>query len=239
MRFIVWVSQTRSSHMIPEPFFRNRGHAGAWLAEHLRRFRGPETVVLGIPRGGVVVAAEVAHSLGAKLDIAVARKLPAPGQPELAIGAVTPTGGLFLDAELIRWLGVVYPYLLGVIEKERIEGERRERVFRDDAPPHSISGKVAIVVDERGETGAMTRAELTAAGLALALYAGAVRYTVVAAVQRTLAALHQDGSSLGYRDAMATFQEWNHVVGFDDYVELERRFVRPDRPLADSEDEPA
>jgi 2-methylisocitrate lyase-like PEP mutase family enzyme len=89
-----------------------------------------------------------------------------------------------------------------------------------------VQGPVAIVVDERGATGALSRKELSHIGVKLALYAGAVRYTVVEAVQRTLAALHRDGSSLGYRDAMATFQEWNRVVGFADYVELERRFVR-------------
>jgi predicted phosphoribosyltransferase len=144
--------------MIPEPIFRNRGHAGTWLAEHLRRFRGPETVVLGIPRGGILVAAEVARSLGAKLDIAVARKLPAPGQPELAIGAVTHTGGLFLDAELIHWLGVGDPYLRGVIEQGRVEAERRERAFRGGEPAQPIAGKVVIVVDDGLATGATMRA---------------------------------------------------------------------------------
>lgn len=152
--------------MIPEPIFRNRTHAGWWLAQHLRRFRGPETVVLGIPRGGVIVAAEVARSLGAKLDVAIARKLPAPGQPELAIGAVTPTGGLFLDAETIRWLGVGDPYLRGVIEKERQEAARREQAFRAGAPAQSITGKVAIVVDDGLATGATMRAAVRALKLA-------------------------------------------------------------------------
>jgi predicted phosphoribosyltransferase len=123
-------------------------------------------VVLGIPRGGVVVAAEVARSLGARLDVAVARKLPAPGQPELAIGAVTPSGGLFLDAEMIRWLGVGDPYLRGVIEKERVEAERRERAFRGSEPAQPIAGKVAIVVDDGLATGATMRAALRALRLA-------------------------------------------------------------------------
>ena len=144
--------------MIPEPVFRNRSHAGSWLAQHLRRFRGPETVVLGIPRGGVIVAAEIARSLGAKLDVAVARKLPAPGQPEVAIGAVTPAGGLFLDAQAIHWLGVGDPYLRGVIAKERAEAERRERAFRANAPAEPLAGKVAILVDDGLATGATMRA---------------------------------------------------------------------------------
>lgn len=152
---------------MPEPVFRNRAHAGAWLAEHLRRFRGPETVVLGIPRGGLIVASEVAHSLGAKLDVAVARKLPAPGQPEVAIGAVTPTGGLFLDAEVIHWLGVGDPYLRGVIAKEQAEAQRRENLFRAIAPAQPIAGKTVIVVDDGLATGATMRAAVRALRKAL------------------------------------------------------------------------
>lgn len=144
------------------PVFRNRAHAGSWLAQHLRQFSGPETVVLGIPRGGVIVAAEVAHRLGALLDVAVARKLPAPGRPEFAIGAVTPTGGLFLDAAAIQWLGVGDPYLRGVIEKERREAERRERVFRGGEPAAPLTGKTVIVVDDGLATGATMRAALRA-----------------------------------------------------------------------------
>jgi predicted phosphoribosyltransferase len=109
-----------------------------------------------------MVAAEVARSLGAKLDVAVARKLPAPGQPELAIGAVTPSGGLFLDAEAIHWLGVGDAYLRGVIEKERLEAERRERAFRGDEPAAAVAGRVAIVVDDGLATGATMRAALRA-----------------------------------------------------------------------------
>jgi predicted phosphoribosyltransferase len=142
--------------------FRNRSHAGSWLGAHLRRFRGPETVVLGIPRGGVIVAAEVARSLGARLDVAIARKLPAPGHPEVAIGAVTPGGGLFLDAALIRWLGVGDRYLKEVIAQERTEAQRRERVVHGNQPAPSIAGKVAIVVDDGLATGATMRAALRA-----------------------------------------------------------------------------
>lgn len=148
--------------MNPELIFRDRRHAGTWLAQYLRRFRGPDTVVLGIPRGGVIVAAEVARSLGAKLDVAVARKLPAPGHPELAIGAVTPTGGLFLDTAAISYLGVGDPYLRGVVAKEQAEAQRRERAYHQGVAAAPIAGKVAIVVDDGLATGATMRAAVRA-----------------------------------------------------------------------------
>lgn len=148
--------------MIPDSMFRDRRHAGTWLAQYLRRFGGPDTVVLGIPRGGVIVAAEVARSLGAKLDVAVARKLPAPGHPEVAIGAVTPTGGLFLDTAAIRYLGVGDPYLRGVIAKEQAEAQRRERAYHEDTAPAPITGKLTIVVDDGLATGATMRAVVRA-----------------------------------------------------------------------------
>jgi len=148
--------------MQPEPIFRDRAEAGRLLSRHLDRFRGPETVVLGIPRGGVVVAAEVARSLGARLDIAVARKLPAPDHPELAIGAVTAAGGLLLDTEVIRWLGVPETFVRNAIETERAEAARRERAFRGGEAPPPLVDRVVILVDDGLATGATMRAALRA-----------------------------------------------------------------------------
>ncbi|MFN0073011.1 MAG: oxaloacetate decarboxylase [Chloroflexota bacterium] len=88
----------------------------------------------------------------------------------------------------------------------------------------SVNGPLAIVMDERGEGGDLTAEQLTAMGLAIAVYAGVARYTVVKAVQTSLARLRHDGHTRNYRDLMAPFEEWNRVVGFDDYVEIERRF---------------
>ncbi|HLN59833.1 MAG TPA: phosphoribosyltransferase family protein, partial [Thermoanaerobaculia bacterium] len=85
--------------------FRDRIDAGRVLAERLGAYRGKDVLVLGIPRGGVPVAAEVARRLDAELDVLVARKLGAPGQPELAIGAVTANGGDFVDEEMVGYLG--------------------------------------------------------------------------------------------------------------------------------------
>src|SRR5512144_1432942 len=86
--------------------YRDRKEAGRVLADHLKAYEGKNVLVLGIARGGVPVAAEVARSLGAELDVVVARKLGAPGSPELAVGAVTADGGLYLNDEIVRYLGV-------------------------------------------------------------------------------------------------------------------------------------
>lgn len=88
----------------------------------------------------------------------------------------------------------------------------------------SVNGPLAVVIDERGEAGDLTANQLTDLGLAMGLYAGIARYTVVKAVQDAMAQFRVDTSSQSYRQQMATFQEWNRVVGFDDYVEIERRF---------------
>ena len=87
-----------------------------------------------------------------------------------------------------------------------------------------VRGPLAIVIDERGEAGDLTADELTEMGLAMAAYAGVARYTVVKAVQASLAHLRYDGHSRNYRELMAPFEEWNRVVGFDEYVEIERKF---------------
>src|SRR5512144_3133099 len=112
--------------------FRDRIDAGRVLAERLAAYRGKDVLVLGIPRGGVPVAAEVARRLDAELDVLVARKLGAPGQPELAIGAVTANGGEFVDEEMVGYLGVSRAYLQGVRKQQMAEARRREARFRGD-----------------------------------------------------------------------------------------------------------
>ena len=95
----------------PEPLFRDRQDAGRALAARLERYRGWDPLVLGLPRGGVVVAAEVARRLDAELDVVVARKLGAPMSPEVAIGAVTASGERVLNEELIRDLDISETYV--------------------------------------------------------------------------------------------------------------------------------
>jgi predicted phosphoribosyltransferase len=138
--------------------FRDRREAGAVLAEHLIAYRGKGALVLGIPRGGVPVAAEVAGRLGGALDIVVARKLGSPVSEELAVGAVTANGGRFLNEELIRELGVSDAYLEAVTEEQRAEARRREARFRGARPKEPIEGRIAILVDDGLATGATMRA---------------------------------------------------------------------------------
>jgi putative phosphoribosyl transferase len=140
------------------PPFRDRIDAGRALAERLGIFRGRDLLVLGIPRGGVPVAAEVARRLGAELDVLVARKLGAPGQPELAIGAVTANGGEFVDEEMVAYLGVSEANLQRVREEQVIEARRREARFRGDRPAARIRDRIVMLVDDGLATGATMRA---------------------------------------------------------------------------------
>ena len=140
--------------------FRDRIDAGRVLAERLGAYRGKDVLVLGIPRGGVPVAAEVARRLEAELDVLVARKLGAPGQPELAIGAVTANGGEFVDEEMVGYLGVSRAYLQGVRQQQMAEARRREARFRGDRPAERIRDRVVILVDDGLATGATMRASV-------------------------------------------------------------------------------
>lgn len=132
--------------------FEDRIDAGERLAEALKEYAGPDTVVLGIPRGGVIVAEVVARSLGVPLDVVVPRKVGAPGNPELGLGAVAP-GVRVLDPWLIGRLGVTEEYLEREIAAEEAETVRRLRAYRGDRPPLDLSGKTAIVVDDGVATG--------------------------------------------------------------------------------------
>lgn len=144
----------------PSRRFADRIEAGDRLGERLAGEAGPGTLVLGLPRGGVPVAAEVARSLGAELDVLVARKVGAPRQPELALGAVTAGGDLYLDATLIERLRVPRETLDAIIVRERAEAARRETRFRAGRPFPAVAGRTAIVVDDGLATGATMRAAL-------------------------------------------------------------------------------
>jgi len=140
--------------------FRDRAAAGAGLAKRLGSVHGGEALVLGIPRGGVLVAAEVARQLEAELDVAVARKLGAPQQPELGLGAVTADGSVFLNDEIVRETGASRAYLKRAAAEQRAEARVREKRFRDGHPALRVAGRVVIIVDDGVATGATMRAAI-------------------------------------------------------------------------------
>ena len=137
--------------------FENRVEAGQRLAAALDRYRGPDTIVLAVPRGGVVVGCEVAAFLGAPLDVIIPRKIGAPGQPELAIGAIGDDVSV-LDEETIMYLHVSEAYIRDEIERQRHEIERRWHLYREDRPFPDVRGKTVILVDDGVATGHTTMA---------------------------------------------------------------------------------
>ncbi len=143
--------------------FRDRREAGRRLAERLAFLKDEkELVVLGIPRGGVVVAAEVARALGASLDIFIAHKIGAPFNPELAIGALTSTGDVVLDEEMVACLQLTRTDILREVEHQREEIARRLELFRRGCPPLDLRGKVVVIVDDGIATGSTMLASLRA-----------------------------------------------------------------------------
>ena len=131
--------------------FADRRDAGRQLADALHEYRGTDAVVLGIPRGGIVVAAEVASALGLPLAAAVVRKLGAPTHEEYAVGAIAE-GVRLVDADAVRRAQVSSDQLHSVEERERAELARRMRLFA--RTPISVAGRTAIVVDDGVATGA-------------------------------------------------------------------------------------
>lgn len=126
--------------------------------------------MLGLPRGGVPVAAEVARSLGAPLDVILVRKLGVPSQPELGMGAIGEGGTRVLNSEVIRLARISARDLAAVEARERVELERRAARFRGDRPPISLEGRTALIVDDGLATGSTARAACQVARAAGALH---------------------------------------------------------------------
>jgi predicted phosphoribosyltransferase len=135
--------------------------AGRQLAVRLSDLQArSDVVVLALPRGGVPVAFEIASSLGVPLDVFLVRKLGAPMQPELAIGAVAAGGVEVLSPDLIRDLGIPAAVIQQIAVRERMELDRRDQLFRIGRPPLDVSGRIAVLVDDGLATGATMEAAI-------------------------------------------------------------------------------
>jgi predicted phosphoribosyltransferase len=143
--------------------FADRREAGRDLAARLSRYAAVAgTIVLGLPRGGVPVAYEVAAALGAPLDVFVVRKLGVPGHRELAMGAIASGDVIVMNDDVVHGLGIGPAIIDRVVEEERAELARRERVYRGDRPPLEVADRTVIVVDDGIATGSSMLAAVEA-----------------------------------------------------------------------------
>jgi putative phosphoribosyl transferase len=146
-----------------EGAFPNRAEAGRLLATKLSKYSGrDDVIVLGLPRGGVPVAHEVAQSLRVPLDVFIVRKLGVPGFEELAVGAIASGGVRVLNEEVVRALPNANEIIEAVTQRETAEVQRREHEYRDGRPAPEISGRVVILIDDGLATGATMRAAVAA-----------------------------------------------------------------------------
>jgi putative phosphoribosyl transferase len=146
-----------------ERTFPNRTEAGRQLAEKLVKYAGrADVIVLGLPRGGVPVAFEVAQRLGAPLDVFIVRKLGVPGFEELAVGAIASGGVRVLNADVMRAIPNVDDVIASITARETAELERREQHYRDGRPAPDLRDRIVILVDDGLATGATMRAAVKA-----------------------------------------------------------------------------
>ena len=144
-------------------YFKNRADAGRFLAQHLENYKNrPDMLVLGLPRGGVPVAYEVARELNAPLDVFIVRKLGVPGHEELAMGAIATGGVRILHEAVVRELCINEQTIALISKREERELERRERLYRGDRPAPVIEGRTVIIVDDGLATGSSMKAAVQA-----------------------------------------------------------------------------
>jgi putative phosphoribosyl transferase len=200
--------------------FRDRTDGGRQLATRLSHLRGRDVVVLGLPRGGVPVAFEIAESLDAPLDVIVVRKVGTPGQPELAMGAIGEDGVRVVNDEILRHVGATDDDFARVEARERDELQRRARRFRGATPRVDLAGRVAVVVDDGIATGSTARA---ACQVARAHGAERVVLAVPVAAPESVRALAADA------DEVVCVEEprWLRSVGewYDDFTQVDDQTV--------------
>jgi putative phosphoribosyl transferase len=152
--------QVEEHNILP---FRDRAEAGRLLGSALAAYAGRlDVLVLALPRGGIPVACEVAKALAAPLDVFVVRKLGAPGNPELAIGAVAPGGICILQEEIIAGLEISAEIVVGIAAREEQVRRESEELYRRHLPPQNIASATVVLVDDGVATGATMRAAISA-----------------------------------------------------------------------------
>ena len=223
----------------PGLLFSDRRHAGRLLAERLKELDLESPVVVALPRGGVPVGYEVATALDAPLDVGLVRKLGAPGQPELGIGAVGEDGTVVLDEGAVRALGVTRSQFRAVLARERAELDRRRERYRQERPIVDVGGRDVILVDDGIATG------VTVAAAARVLHArGAARVIVAVPVSSPGAAeavaAHFDGfvslaSPAGFQSVGKWYEDFSQTSDRE-VLELLRASRRelPDAAMAPS-----
>lgn len=143
--------------------FDSRVQSGRLLAAELQNFKDKSPIVLGIPRGGVIVAGEIASALDGDLDVMLTRKLGSPGNPELAIGAVAENGAAVVDETLVAYTSASQAYIDAEIKNQTLEIARRSGIFRMIQPKLPLGGRVVIITDDGVATGSTMLASLMAA----------------------------------------------------------------------------
>ncbi|MFW6061757.1 MAG: phosphoribosyltransferase [Planctomycetota bacterium] len=143
--------------------YKDRVDAGRRLAELLSEYRVREPIVLGLPRGGVVVAQEVADALHAPLDVLIVRKLGAPSRPEFAFGAIASGGYQLVNRLIVRHLGLSEEQVEDVIQRETAELDRRLEIYRGERPQPDLCAKTVIIVDDGLATGSTAKVAVHAA----------------------------------------------------------------------------
>lgn len=196
--------------------FRDRTEAGRALAARLEPLRESDVVVLGLPRGGVPIADEIATHLGAPLDVIVVRKIGAPGQPELAMGAIGEDGVSVVDGDLVAMIGATDADVERATARERAELDRRVALVRAELPRTPLTGRTALIVDDGIATGSTARAACQ-----VARAHGATRIVVAApvAAPESVAALRDVAD-----DVICVAQpRWFRSVGewYDDFTQVD------------------